>query len=34
MWVATKDWVTRALDCASFVNATLVNGLVNGSKAQ
>ena len=31
---ATEVWVTRALGCASFVNATLVNGLVNGSKAQ
>ncbi len=30
---ATTVWVTRALDCARFVNAAMVNGFVNGSEA-
>jgi hypothetical protein len=30
---ATQVWVTRALDCARFVDATAVNGWVNGSQA-
>ncbi len=30
---ATQVWVTRTLDCARFVDATVVNSMVNGSQA-
>jgi hypothetical protein len=30
---ATRVWVMGACGCARFVNATVVNGLINGSKA-
>ena len=30
---ATQVWVKGACGCARFVNATVVNGLINGSKA-
>jgi hypothetical protein len=30
---ATQVWVTRALDCARFADATVVNSMVNGSQA-
>jgi hypothetical protein len=29
---ATQVWIVAAFDCAKFVNATVVNGWVNGSK--
>ena len=30
---ANQVWVMRALDCARFVNATIVSGFVSGSEA-